>query len=68
MDFIHEIEEALGVEAKKNFLPMQPGDVYQTNADTTRLETEAGYKPHVKLHEGIGRFIDWYRSDLNPLK
>lgn len=68
MDFIHEIEEALGVEAKKNFLPMQPGDVYQTNADTTRLETEVGYKPHVKLHEGIGRFIDWYRSDLNPLK
>ena len=68
MDFISEMEEALGVEAKKEFLPMQPGDVYQTNADTTRLETEIGYKPAVRLHEGIGRFIDWYRSDLNPLR
>jgi UDP-glucuronate 4-epimerase len=68
MDFISEIEQALGVEAKKEFLPMQPGDVYQTNADTTRLETEIGYKPVVRLHEGIARFIEWYQSDLNPLK
>ena len=68
MDFISEIEQSLGVEAKKEFLPMQPGDVYQTNADTTRLETEIGYKPVVRLHEGIGKFIDWYKSDLNPLK
>ena len=68
MDFISEIEQALGVEAKKEFLPMQPGDVYQTNADTTRLEAEIGYKPVVRLHEGIGKFIEWYKSDLNPLK
>ena len=68
MDFISEIEGALKTEAKKEFLPMQPGDVYQTNADTTRLETEIGYKPRVRLHEGIGHFIDWYTSDLNPLK
>ena len=68
MDFISEIEQALGVEAKKEFLPMQAGDVYQTNADTTRLEAEIGYKPVVRLHEGIGKFIEWYRSDLNPLK
>ena len=68
MDFISEIEQALGVEAKKEFLPMQPGDVYQTNADTTRLEAEIGYKPVVRLHEGIGKFIEWYQSDLNPLK
>ena len=68
MDFISEIEGALGVEAKKEFLPMQPGDVYQTNADTTKLETEIGYKPVVQLHEGIGKFIEWYKSDLNPLK
>jgi len=68
MDFISEIEGALGVEAKKEFLPMQAGDVYQTNADTTRLETEIGYKPVVRLHEGIGKFIEWYKSDLNPLK
>ena len=68
MDFINEIEQALGVEARKNFLPMQPGDVYQTYADTTRLETEVGYKPSVSLHEGIGRLVEWYMSDLNSLK
>ena len=68
MDFISEIEQALGVEAKKEFLPMQPGDVYQTNADTSKLEEEIGYKPVVRLHEGIGKFIEWYKSDLNPLK
>ena len=68
MDFISEIEQALGMEAKKEFLPMQPGDVYQTNADTAKLEAEIGYKPVVRLHEGIGKFIEWYKSDLNPLK
>ena len=68
MDFIHEIEEALGVKADMEMLPMQPGDVYQTNADTTLLEQEVGYKPHVRLHEGIRAFIDWYKSDKNPLK
>ena len=68
MDFINEIETALGVEAKKEFLPMQAGDVYQTYADTTKLETEVGYKPSVSLHEGIGKFIEWYKSDKNPLK
>lgn len=68
MDFISEIESAMGVEAKKEFLPMQPGDVYQTNADTTRLETEIGYKPSRTLHDGIMEFIKWYRSDNNPLK
>lgn len=68
MDFISEIETALGVEAKKNFLPMQPGDVYQTNADTSHLENEIGYHPNVRLHEGISKFVEWYKSDLNPLK
>lgn len=68
MDFISEIERAVGRPAEKVFLPMQAGDVYQTNADTTHLEREVGYKPHVKLHEGITAFIDWYKSDKNPLK
>lgn len=62
MDFISEMESAYGAEAKKEFLPMQPGDVYQTNADTSRLEAEMGYKPHVSLHEGIGEFMKWYKS------
>ena len=68
MDFISEIEQAMGCEAKKVFLPMQPGDVYQTNADTSLLEAEVGYKPHVRLHEGIAEFAKWYKSDKNPLK
>ena len=68
MDFIREIEQAVGKEAEKIMKPMQPGDVYMTNADTTKLETEIGYKPKVTLHEGITHFIAWYQSDKNPLK
>lgn len=68
MDFISEIESAYGKPAQKLFLPMQPGDVYQTNADTTRLEQEVGYKPHWSLHDGIAEFMAWYKSDKNPLR
>lgn len=68
MDFISEIEQAMEKEADKEFLPMQPGDVYQTNADTSRLEKEIGYRPCHTLHEGIGKFIEWYRSEDNPLR
>lgn len=67
MDFISEMENAYGKKAEKIFLPMQPGDVYQTNADTSRLEAEMGYKPHVSLHEGLSEFVKWYKSDKNPL-
>lgn len=62
MDFIREIEKNLGKEAQKEFLPMQAGDVYQTNADTTHLEREIGYCPKVRLPEGIARFIAWYKD------
>lgn len=68
MDFIAELERALGREAQKEWLPMQPGDVYQTYADTAKLERDLGYKPGVTLREGIRRFVDWYLSDLNPLR
>ena len=68
MDFINEIEKALGKEAIKEFMPMQQGDVLHTYADTSKLERECGYKPTTTLHEGIGKFIDWFKSDLNPLK
>ena len=68
MDFISEIETALGVEAKKEFLPMQPGDVYQTYADCSKLESELGYHPTTNLHEGIGKFIGWFNSEMNPLR
>ena len=68
MDFIHEIESAMGHEAEKIFLPMQPGDVYQTNADTSMLKREIGYEPMVTLHDGVAKFIQWYKSEKNPLK
>jgi UDP-glucuronate 4-epimerase len=68
MDFISEIESAVGHPAEKIMLPMQPGDVYQTYADTSKLERDFGYRPGVTLHEGIARFIEWYKSDKNPLR
>lgn len=67
MDFIQEIEINMGKEAQKDFLPMQLGDVYQTYADTTKLEKERGYQPQVLLPEGIKSFIEWFKSDQNPL-
>ena len=68
MNFINEIETAVGNEAEKIYLPMQQGDVYQTCASTKKLEELVGYKPNVSLHEGILRFIEWYKSDKNPLR
>lgn len=68
MDFISTIENAIGRPAEKIMLPMQPGDVYQTYADTSKLEKVMGYKPTTTLKEGIGEFIKWYKSDKNPLK
>ena len=68
MDFISEIEYALGKKAEKIYLPMQPGDVYQTYADTSKLENETGYKPRITLHDGIQKFMNWYTSNDNPLK
>ncbi|MDN3689158.1 NAD-dependent epimerase [Cyclobacterium jeungdonense] len=62
MDFIHAIEDALGKEAKKEMLPIQPGDVPATYADTTPLEKELGYKPATSVPFGIQQFIKWYRS------
>lgn len=68
MDFISEIERALGMEARKEFLPMQAGDVYQTYADCSKLEARTGYRPTTPLHEGIGRFIEWFNSGKNPCR
>lgn len=62
MDFIQAIEEAIGHPAEKIYLPMQPGDVYQTNADTTSLQMDLGFKPGKSIREGVKETIDWYRS------
>ncbi|WP_260260105.1 NAD-dependent epimerase [Vibrio intestinalis] len=65
MEFIESLEEALGIEAKKNFMSMQPGDVYATYADTEDLFKATGYKPEVKVREGVKAFVDWYKSYYN---
>lgn len=62
MDFIKAIENSLGMEAKKDMLPLQPGDVPATYADTTALEKELGYKPETSVEFGINAFVDWYRD------
>ena len=62
MDFISEMEAAYGKEAKKEFLPMQAGDVPVTYADTTPLERDYGFKPNTTLREGLRRFAQWYKE------
>lgn len=62
MDFVKAIEDELGMEAKKNFREMQPGDVYQTYADTKDLFDATGYKPQVGIKEGVTEFITWYKE------
>ncbi|WP_374367231.1 NAD-dependent epimerase [Stutzerimonas sp.] len=59
--FIEAIENACDKKAVKIMLPMQPGDVERTYADTCRLEEKVGYKPEVKVEEGIGKFVEWYK-------
>ena len=62
MDYISAIETACGRSAEKNFLPMQPGDVPATWADTRLLDTLLGARAITPLNEGIGRFVAWYRD------
>lgn len=62
MDYIHCIERAIGREAQKEFLPMQPGDVYQTYADSSALAATIGFKPNTDLQAGINRTVDWFRE------
>jgi UDP-glucuronate 4-epimerase len=65
MDFIEAIEKVIGKKAKKNLLPMQPGDVASTWADTTDLEKDLGYKPYTDVKLGIKNFVEWYRKFYN---
>ncbi|MGJ0321437.1 NAD-dependent epimerase [Aliarcobacter cryaerophilus] len=62
LDFIKTLESSIGIEAKKNFLPMQDGDVVSTYADTNDLMKDFGYKPDTKLADGIEQFVKWYRE------
>ena len=62
MDYIHAVEDALGVKAEKQLMPMQPGDVPATAADTSSLEAWVGFKPNTPVNEGVAQFVAWYRE------
>ena len=62
IDFINELEKKLGIKAKRNFLGMQQGDIKETWADTSLINNLTGYKPKINITEGIGKFVEWYKS------
>jgi len=62
MSFIQILEDCLGKKAKKNLLPLQPGDVIATYADVDDLIKDVGFKPSIPIEEGIRRFVAWYKS------
>jgi len=62
MTYIRALETQLGTKAKLELLPMQPGDVRATEADTSALEAAIGFKPATPVEEGVKRFVDWYRD------
>ncbi len=65
MYFVETLEKALGKTAEKEFLPMQPGDVYQTYADVTPLIKKFGFKPSTPIEDGLARFVEWYKKYYN---
>ena len=62
MDYINTLENILGIEAKKNFMEIQPGDVKSTSADTSKLDNWVDFKPAVNIQTGIKEFVKWYRE------
>jgi len=62
MAYISALEKALGMEAVKNMLPMQPGDVHETSADTQPLSQAIGFAPETSVEQGVQKFVEWYRD------
>jgi UDP-glucuronate 4-epimerase len=67
LHLIRTIESCLGRSAVVRLLPMQPGDVHETQANVDRLKNVTGYSPRVSIEEGVERFVDWYLSEYVPL-
>jgi len=69
MHYIEVLEDCLGKKAEKNMLPLQPGDVPDTFADTKALVDDVGYQPATTVEVGVKNFVDWYvdyyKVDLN---
>jgi UDP-glucuronate 4-epimerase len=61
LEFIAVLERAVGKPARRELLPMQPGDVLATHADMTDLQAAVGFRPQTSIEEGVARFVDWYR-------
>lgn len=62
MDFIHTMEKIVGKEAKKNYLGMQDGDIYETYADVSQLEQDFRFHPSTTLYDGLSKLHDWFKS------
>jgi len=62
MDFVNTLERCLGKEAKKEYLPMQPGDVQLTYADVTKLMMDFDFKPDTSIKTGLTKFVEWYKE------
>ncbi len=62
MSYVDAIENACGKEGKKEYLPMQPGDVVRTESDLTKARAMLGFEPKTKIKDGIPRFVEWYRE------
>ena len=65
MDYIACIEKSIGRDAEKEFLPMQPGDVYRTYADSSALAEATGFRPDTPLQTGIDRTVNWFKNYYN---
>jgi len=65
MDYISVLEKCIGREAKKEFLPMQPGDVYETYADVSDLMRDFDFKPATTIEEGLSKFAEWFLEYYN---
>ena len=64
-EFVASIEEAIGVKAEIEYLPMQPGDVYRTYADISALQNDFGFAPKTDIRTGMKKFAEWYKSYYN---
>jgi len=62
MHFVETLERVIGKKASREYLPMQPGDVYRTYADISGLMVDFGFEPSTCIGEGLGRFVEWYRG------
>jgi len=62
MSYVKALENSLNIKAKYEFLPMQPGDVISTSADTNALEKWVGFKPSTSVENGVANFVDWYKN------